>query len=334
MNPYELSFISRHRSMLMGLSIFWIFFYHTGIDMPGLRELFALGWMGVDIFFFVSGFGLCASLTKDPSTAGFFKRRFVRILPTWWTVLLIMAIFGTYFNLANFPNDVTDYIFWFTSLGWWTGHCNFEWYIPTLILFYLLAPILSRCSMKTLIWVMAGAMFMAMVLGYFSLINHVYLSYSRVAVYVAGFLAYKMMRGGVTLSVRHWTPLMILGLLGFGFGLFVKGSNLTYGLTICRVSIPLFIVPMLFVMARVIEMAGPVYKLFSFLGIISLEIYLLHINHEFSETICGPLRELLSPAVAKIAWFIMVVAAAWLLNKFISSLTAKQRQLSYDRAQK
>ena len=51
MNTLDLSFISRFRSSFMGFAIFWIFFYHTGVDIPVLKHFFALGWLGVDIFF-------------------------------------------------------------------------------------------------------------------------------------------------------------------------------------------------------------------------------------------------------------------------------------------
>lgn len=50
MNTLDLSFISRFRSSFMGFAIFWIFFYHTGVDIPVLKHFFALGWLGVDIF--------------------------------------------------------------------------------------------------------------------------------------------------------------------------------------------------------------------------------------------------------------------------------------------
>jgi peptidoglycan/LPS O-acetylase OafA/YrhL len=87
-------FVSKYRTELMGVAIFWIFFYHTGVDIPILHGLFSVGWIGVEIFFFVSGFGLCASLQKNPSTGSFYKRRLVRILPTWWLILGAMNIIG------------------------------------------------------------------------------------------------------------------------------------------------------------------------------------------------------------------------------------------------
>lgn len=88
---FDLEFLSRYRSALMGLAISWIFFYHTGVSVPGLHSIVASGWMGVDIFFLVSGFGCCASLTKNPDVPAFYKRRAVRILPTWLAILLYNA---------------------------------------------------------------------------------------------------------------------------------------------------------------------------------------------------------------------------------------------------
>ena len=47
----RLDFLSKYRTELMGFSIFWIFFYHTGVNIIGLNVLFSVGWIGVDIFF-------------------------------------------------------------------------------------------------------------------------------------------------------------------------------------------------------------------------------------------------------------------------------------------
>lgn len=90
----RLDFLSKYRTELMGFSIFWIFFYHTGVNIIGLNALFSVGWIGVDIFFLVSGFGLCSSLTKNPDIIQFYKRRLIRIIPTWWLILVFMHIVG------------------------------------------------------------------------------------------------------------------------------------------------------------------------------------------------------------------------------------------------
>lgn len=194
MNTLDLSFISRFRSSFMGFAIFWIFFYHTGVDIPVLKHFFALGWLGVDIFFFLSGFGLSASLAKDSSFKRFFRKRFVRIIPCWWIVLAGMAFFGSVVSLKGFPITAEDYFHWFSGTGWWLAGCNFEWYIPTLLVFYLLAPLLSSMSIRQLsiCAVVAAIIAVALSSGIVNCFNHVYMSYSRLPVYLSGFIMYKI----------------------------------------------------------------------------------------------------------------------------------------------
>lgn len=321
MKSIDLSFISRYRAIFMGLAIFWIFFYHTGIDIPGLREIFALGWFGVDIFFFVSGFGLCASLTKNDSIKQYYKRRFSRIIPTWWLILILMAIVGVIFELKGFPISISDYFYWFTGLGWWTGNCNFEWYIPTIIVFYLFAPLLAKASLKCLSMVTLCTMVCAILLrgGHLYLLEHLYMSYSRVPIYISGFMAYKFWKFNSVLPSKIWLPLMISGLVFFSIGMIVKFSNLTFGLTIARVSIPLFIIPFLWLIGFLVEKVKFADIIFSFLGTISLEVYLLHINHEFTSTINDNMLYLLPYGLAKAIWFVMVVVSGWALHKCIKA---------------
>lgn len=320
MKALNLSYISKYRSAVMGLAIFWIFFYHTGVDIPGLREIFALGWMGVDIFFFVSGFGLCASLSKNDSVSNFFKRRFFRIIPTWWIVLAAMAIVGTLWSLKGFPMSASDYFYWFTGLGWWTANCNFEWYIPTLLVFYLLSPLLARMSLKALCISTVASMFVAILLGggMLHILDNVYMSYSRVPIYIFGFAVYKYQQKSVSLPSYIWLPMLAIGIIGFGAGMFVKLSNVPFGLTIARVCIPLFIIPMITVVGFVFSKIKWANAVMSFLGLISLEIYLLHINHEFSQAIQTKYLINLDGYLVKMTWFMIVVVAAWLLHTAVN----------------
>ena len=303
----------------MGLAIFWIFFYHTGIELPVLRELFSLGWIGVDIFFFISGFGLCASLTKDNSVKGFFKRRFKRIIPTWWIVLAVMAIFGFCLELRNFPSSPIDFFYWFTGIGWWTANCNFEWYIPTLLLFYLFSPLLARMSVKSLCVIALVSATVAILLGggILRLFDHIYMSYSRIPVFISGFAAYKFQRSKTCVSSKLWIPVCFFGLIWFGAGMFVKTYNVTFGLTIARVAIPMFIIPMLALIAIIFSKISFINSLMSFLGLISLEVYLLHINHEFSHSVETMYLSVVDNSLIKLTWFAIVVTTAWMLHNLM-----------------
>ena len=326
MTKIKLDIISKYRQAFMGLAIFWIFFYHTGVDMPVLRELFAMGWMGVDIFFFVSGYGLCASLSKNCSVKSFFWRRFIRIMPTWWIILTLMAIVGAIvIKGGGYPNSTYDYFYWYTGLGWWTGNCNFEWYIPTLIVFYLAAPLLARQRLRNLAILFSVSVLLAVVFGYFRIFQYVYMSYSRIPIFVSGFLAYKYQAQNLMVKTGIWFPLCVLGVVWFALGMCIKLYDVTFGFTIARVAIPLFIVPMLCIIGFVISRLKPIETILSFLGLISLEVYLLHINHEFSEFVKNTLLVGVHEYLIKMTWFAMVLGAGLALHLIIEKLNKYKR---------
>ena len=71
------SLLSRYRTYIMGVAMICIMLFHQGwITQPlGLFQLY--GCHGVDIFFFVSGFGVYFSLQKH-TLWDFYKRRIKR----------------------------------------------------------------------------------------------------------------------------------------------------------------------------------------------------------------------------------------------------------------
>ena len=67
--------ISAYRSELMGWSILWIMMLHfTFNQIKPLGFIAQYGFAGVDIFLFVSGFGLFYSLDKDDNLVSFYRK--------------------------------------------------------------------------------------------------------------------------------------------------------------------------------------------------------------------------------------------------------------------
>ncbi len=84
---------------LRALAVMLVVLYHAGI--PGVHG----GFLGVDIFFVVSGFVITNVLLREQSTSGrtsipgFYSRRIRRILPAG-TIVLILTVFATYHWLS------------------------------------------------------------------------------------------------------------------------------------------------------------------------------------------------------------------------------------------
>jgi peptidoglycan/LPS O-acetylase OafA/YrhL len=94
--------------LLRALAIVWVMCFHSFL-VGGLNEHFAwfqrFGWMGVDLFFVLSGF-LIGSQVLSPLARGepfsfpdFYVRRAFRILPAFWIVLALYWSF-TWFREA------------------------------------------------------------------------------------------------------------------------------------------------------------------------------------------------------------------------------------------
>jgi len=144
----ELSQISYHRNSIMGIAILWIMMYH----MPYLNSIagsligsaILIGFCGVDIFFFLSSFGIYYSFQKQQTLKSFYKKRILRILPSYWTILII---FGILHGLA-----VSNIIKEMSMLGMFLPFLNwpmFDWYIPAQMFLYFVSPIIILHISKT-----------------------------------------------------------------------------------------------------------------------------------------------------------------------------------------
>ena len=94
-HSHPVSLISQYRMPLMGFAAIWIVAFHSfyfGTSFFGslLNFAKASGFVGVDIFFFLSGMGLMMGWHKKRYTLkGFYLRRLSRILPAYWIVIVL-----------------------------------------------------------------------------------------------------------------------------------------------------------------------------------------------------------------------------------------------------
>lgn len=134
----------RGRQWLMGFAILWVIAFHfcmygNLLRIDALNFLFGKGYLGVDIFFFLSSYGLCYSYCKR-STSDYYKQRVKRLFPMYLVFVLVLVICF---------KDLLTFSPWLSALLQLTGAANFtgmevEWYIPALIVLYVLFPLIFR----------------------------------------------------------------------------------------------------------------------------------------------------------------------------------------------
>ena len=185
--------LGRYRNEIKGVAILWVVFFHARLGLNGaLYQIQRIGYGGVDIFFFMSGFGLFYSLEKDADLGGYLKRRAGRLLPSYLPFCLVwlavmLPMFGL--GLANSARVAMSNL---TMLGFLTGTEHYiNWYTGALLVSLLLAPFFHAVLKPGKhYWLrVAGllAVLFAVGLGYID--DNRYMAISRLPVFALGMVA-------------------------------------------------------------------------------------------------------------------------------------------------
>lgn len=129
--------INKNRAYLMGIAILLVVMYHAFCWIYNPLGSLNIGYVGVDIFLFLSGLGLANSFEKN-KISRFYKNRFVRIYPIYF-----LAVVTTYLIFCHKVWDIDDLLYNLSFLGFYTKGATqrYDWYLESLFTLYLLFPI-------------------------------------------------------------------------------------------------------------------------------------------------------------------------------------------------
>ena len=134
---------------LKGLAILLILFSHIGYflvtDHSFLFPLSGMSGIGVDIFLFLSGLGLTASMFRKPlSTLEFYKKNFLKLFVPFWLALFSFLLIDFFVFNIDYPwQFVTKAIFGiFTTADLYKDVNSPFWYFTFILFYYLLYPVL------------------------------------------------------------------------------------------------------------------------------------------------------------------------------------------------
>ncbi len=105
---------------LRAFGAIWVVLFHINEPLPFVpspwRWFCEYGWLGVPVFFAVSGYCMATLANKNPSPQSFLASRWVRILiPYWASLVVVLGVVG-FRLLAAGVNDVTRLPWGMTSL--------------------------------------------------------------------------------------------------------------------------------------------------------------------------------------------------------------------------
>ena len=113
------------------------------------------GWMGVPLFFILSGWLLGGQVIRADITPGylcqFWTRRFLRIYPAVWAELLILLVIAGSIpglvNQASYDTLHLQFLLWLNLPPFMAAPLNGVWWtLPVELGFYLLLPLLGWCA--------------------------------------------------------------------------------------------------------------------------------------------------------------------------------------------
>jgi peptidoglycan/LPS O-acetylase OafA/YrhL len=221
---------------MRGLAILLVVFYHNF----GFTHYFFFGWLGVDLFFVLSGFLITNLLLKTLHSPNFLQRFYVRralrIFPVYYLALFIFLIVfpSINLNLSNLSYFLNNQLWLWTFLQNWlyifkppenSLFLTHLWSLAVEEQFYLIWPfvILIVKKPKALFFFMLALLMMIIGLRYFLWIyNLENLSYfnlytfSRIdGICIGSMLA--LFRMFTNKSLKKITPVIVLILAGFNF---------------------------------------------------------------------------------------------------------------------
>src|SRR5271156_2613261 len=223
-----------------GLAILVVMMHNTSMKYPILHseQLFGAGWMGVDLFFVLSGLLITGILLDTKGSAGYFKnfyvRRVLRIWPLYYSLIFFMFVVVRFLSASEFRTVMQQ------SSPWWAfplflqnflipistnaaGPLGVTWSLAIEEQFYVIWPLLVRfCSSKQLRRVAVAEICISPVLRYYLSLHHVNLYtniFCRLDGLMAGALLALLIRTDdfvpSKLLKRAWILLLITAPLAF-----------------------------------------------------------------------------------------------------------------------
>lgn len=274
---------------LKGFAILAIVFSHIGYflstDDRFLFPLSILAGAGVNLFLFLSGFGLTVSAIKRPVTVfGFYKKRLSKLFIPLWITISVLLLSDLIFLHKSYSLEtlIQSYLGFFPSADLFSDLDSPLWYFTLIFFYYLIFPLLFWKKFPYL-----SAPFMLLI-TFYVLDQQLLIKEPVLNLYKLHFISFPL---GVFFAEIIYDENLT--------GIMAKAKKIYYRLNLSLISIPFFLAVFFYtsfnsgvglskVMEQTISLITTLcavflfliihfkFRLFSFLGKYSYEIYLVH----------------------------------------------------------
>lgn len=183
--------------------------------IPIISKASAIGARCPQLFFIISAYLTWASLAKhDVQWKKFYKKRFIRIGPIFYTALIISTLIPM-IKRESVGNWISHFLFLNGLVPVWTNSImGVEWYIADLALFYMLVPLLRK-----MIRDLRSSLIAFVVTAFLSSISLII--YNA----IGGSSVQAVQMYFETFFILHQLPVMILGIVLYYLIMKIDGKN-------------------------------------------------------------------------------------------------------------
>ena len=283
--------VFKYRNLIYGLAAIWIVFYHVHtkykLGIPVISPIINMGKMGVDVFLLLSAVGLSYSIEKN-DTKTFYKNRLKRTFVTYLLIAGPFIVWKYFISQSITPMTVPNFALELSTLSYfWTKEGTYPfWYVPCILFFYALYPVLYRLYKKNKLYI-AGLIVLSiiteilLVLINSPIITVTERTFSRIPIFLVGIL----LSDCVKREKKITTPWVIASFVILAVTMVIYPVTNLYRIhtVLVRYCYGIMAIALIIFGAFIIELikkfkATDVFiKTFSFFGAISLEIYIVHV---------------------------------------------------------
>lgn len=211
----------------MGLAILWIMLFHSALSLPDWMPLLRMtkesGYAGVDVFFLLSGMVLSLGARGGIDLGRFYPRRLLRIYPIFFVYGVATCLLSLFDH--TFKIDVA--VFRFLGLDFLVLGSLSAWFVPAILICYLVFPFYQRLSVRLGFWpvffVSSGLAVAVSCLMVGTRFDHLLIFAIRVPVFLFGVVLGRELSDAQGAHAR-WFPQALLNSLVFNLALLVGAS--------------------------------------------------------------------------------------------------------------
>lgn len=253
-----------NRSILMGIAMIMVVIYHFFCQVYNPIHFFNIGYVGVDLFLFLSGMGLAESYKKN-SIIQFYKNRFFRIYPIYFIgVISSFAIFKSNWGFDDLIANL--FTFGFYTKG---GVQRYDWYLESLFTLYLAFPLFVYFGKTRYVGIISLFIIVAVTLYNFNIPWYYDCVIGRLPVFLYGILFKE--------CIYSYKTIAVIGLVLYSpCRLYISPFLASSLLTIPLILLFLQLIPRILTVLR---------QALSYIGKHSLEIYTANLYVCFADSI-------------------------------------------------